>query len=176
MDPAVDLTLRAALVLLFAGAALHKARDLPRFAATLREYRLLPGRLTGATAVLLVAVEVATAVALLTDRGRGLAAAAAVLTLYAGAMAINLARGRRHIDCGCTGPAGRRPISGWLVGRNLAVAGAAVAALAPVATRPRLWIDGVTVVAATATLAACWAASDRLLGLGPELARLREST
>jgi hypothetical protein len=176
MDPAVDLTLRAALVLLFAVAALHKVRDLRHFAATLGEYRLIPRRLSGAAAVLLVATEAATAAALWTHRRLGLAAAAALLGAYAGAMAINLARGRRHIDCGCAGPGARRPISGWLVGRNLALAGAALVALAPVAARPLLWIDGVTVVAATVTLAACWAASDRLLGSAPGLARPRGST
>jgi methylamine utilization protein MauE len=176
MDPAIDLTVRAALALLLVVAALHKLRDPRRFAATLAEYRLLPGRLSGAASVLLVAAELATAAALGADRRLGLAAAAALLGLYAGAIAINLARGRRHIDCGCAGPAARRPISTWLVARNLALAGVALTALAPVAPRPLLWIDGVTVAAATVALAACWAATDRLLALAPGLARLREAT
>lgn len=176
MDPAIDLTLRAALALLLVVAAVHKLRDPRRFAATLAEYRLLPRRLSGAAGVLLVAAELATVAALGADRRLGLAAAAVLLGLYAAAITINLARGRRHIDCGCAGPAARRPISGWLVARNLALAGVALAALAPVAPRPLLWIDGVTVAAAIGALAACWAATDRLLALASGLARLREST
>ena len=38
------------------------------------------------------------------------AAAALLLALYAGAIGVNLARGRRDIDCGCGGPASRQPI------------------------------------------------------------------
>jgi hypothetical protein len=99
-----------------------------------------------------------------------------LLVLYAIAMAINLARGRRHIDCGCAGPAARRSISGRLVARNVILATLALVALVPVVPRQLLWIDGVTIAAATVALAACWAAMDRLLALEPGLARLREST
>jgi Methylamine utilisation protein MauE len=175
MDPVIDLTLRAALGLLFAVAAAHKLRDPRRFAATLAEYRVLPAGLAGAASALLVALELAVVAALVVDRRLGLAGAAALLGLYAGAMATNLARGRRHIDCGCAGPAARRPISGWLVVRNVMLACVALAGLAPIGPRTLLWIDGCTVVAATATLAACWTAADRLLALAPGLAQLRET-
>jgi hypothetical protein len=175
MDPVIDLTLRAALGLLFAVAAAHKLRDPRRFAATLAEYRVLPAGLAGAASALLVALELAVVAALVVDRRLGLAGAAALLGLYAGAMATNLARGRRHIDCGCAGPAARRPISGWLVVRNVMLACVALAGLAPIGPRTLLWIDGCTVVAATAALAACWTAADRLLALAPGLAQLRET-
>src|SRR5262249_43406760 len=99
-----------------------------------------------------------------------------LLGLYAGAIAINLARGRRDIDCGCAGPAARRPISGWLVARNLVLAGIALAGCAPLAPRLLGWIDGFAVVAPTAPLAPCWTASDRLLALAPRIGRLREVT
>jgi Methylamine utilisation protein MauE len=175
MDPALDLTFRAGLALLFASAALHKLRDPRGFMATLADYRLLPARLAAAAGLALMGTELAVVAALVIARRAGLAGTAALLLLYAGAMAINLARGRRHIDCGCTGPAARRAISGRLVTRNVALAGLALAALAPVAQRGLLWIDGVTIAAATVALAACWAAMDRLLALEPGLARLRES-
>jgi Methylamine utilisation protein MauE len=175
MDPVIDLTLRAALGLLFAVAAAHKLRDPRRFAATLAEYRVLPAGLAGAASALLVALELAVVAALVVDRRLGLAGAAALLGLYAGAMATNLARGRRHIDCGCAGPAARRTISGWLVVRNVVLACVALAGLAPIAPRVLLWIDGFTVVAATAAVAACWTAADRLLALAPGLAQLRET-
>ncbi len=175
MDPALDLTLRATLALLFTGAAVHKLRDPRTFAATLAEYRLLPRRLAGGASALLVAAELGVATGLVVARRAGLGGAAALLVLYAGAIAINLARGRADIDCGCAGPATRRPISGWLVGRNLALAGMALVALAPGAQRPLVWIDGLTVLGATLAAAACWAATDRLLAHAPTIAGLRES-
>ena len=41
-----------------------------------------------------------------------------LLALYAGAMAVNLARGRRDLDCGCAGPGVRRPVGEGLLIRN----------------------------------------------------------
>ena len=175
MDPVIDVTLRMALALLFFVAAGHKLQDLGRFGATLAEYRLLPARLVPLAAALVVAVEVAAAGALLVPSARaaGLVSAATLLVVYGAAVAINLARGRRHIDCGCAGPAGRRPISGALVARNAALATLALAGLVPVRPRALLWVDGLTVAGATAALAAFYAALDRMIVFAPGLARLR---
>jgi hypothetical protein len=174
MDPVVDATLRTALALLFGTAAAHKLADRPRFRAILADYRLLPESLVGPAAMLVAAAELVVAVLLIAPRGgAGPIAAAAVLALYGAAIAINLGRGRRHIDCGCAGPAASRPLSGWLVARNAVLAGVALIALLPVRTRPLLWIDGLTIVAATATVAALYAALDRMLADAPLLARVR---
>ena len=175
MDPVIDVTLRTALALLFFVAAGHKLQDLGRFGATLAEYRLLPARLVPLAAALVVAVEVAAAGALLVPgaRAAGLLSAATLLVVYGAAVAINLARGRRHIDCGCAGPAGRRPISGALVARNAALATLALAGLVPVRPRALLWVDALTVAGATAALAAFYAALDRMIVFAPGLARLR---
>src|SRR5438128_7741724 len=176
MDAAVDITLRAALALLFLVAASHKLRDPGRFLATLAEYRLLPAAAVPLAAILVIGVEVVVAMALLVPERRapGPVAAALVLAVYGAAIGINLARGRRHIDCGCAGPALRRPISGWLVARNAALAAAALAGLIPASPRPFSWVDGITVAGATVTLAALYASLDRMLALAPARARLRE--
>jgi hypothetical protein len=175
MDPVIDATVRTTLALLFLVAASHKLRDRTRFRATLAEYQLLPAMFVAPVAALVVGVELAVAGALVTPvlRTPGLVAAAAVLVVYGSAVAVNLARGRRHIDCGCVGPATRQPISGWLVVRNAVLAAGALGGLAPVRPRPLVWVDVFTVVAATAALAALYAALDRLLANGPALARLR---
>jgi hypothetical protein len=175
MDPVIDLTLRAALSLLLLAAASHKARDLARFRATLADYRLLPGGLVSPGAAVVVGVEAAVAAALLAPalRAPGLLAAAALLVVYGAAIGINLARGRRHIDCGCAGPAVRRPISGWLVARNAALAALALAGLVPVRPRALVWMDALTVVGGTALLAAVYASLDRMIADAPALARLR---
>ncbi len=171
MDPLIPLVLRIVLAPLFLVAAWHKLGDLRAFAATLADYRLLPAWATWPGAAAVVAGELGVAAALVAGRPAGFAGAALLLLVYAGAVAINLARGRRHIDCGCTGPAARRPVSGWLVGRNALVAGVALVGLAPVTPRGLVWLDGFTAVAAAATLAACWMAADRLLGPTPALVR-----
>ena len=175
MDQVIDATVRTALALLLLAAAAHKIRDPARFRSTVADYRLLPPPLVTVGAAILVLSEVAIAVALAGARSWGLAGAAALLGLYAAAIAVNLARGRRHLDCGCTGPVLRRPISGWLVLRNLVLIAIALVDLLPVTTRPLVWIDHLTVVAATAAFAACWMATDRLLATAPGLARLQEA-
>jgi hypothetical protein len=169
MDPTVDLTLRAGLALLFAGAAVHKARAPRAFREAVVAYRLLPAALGGAAAAALVAAEAGVAAALLAPgrRAAGLAGAAGLLGLYGAAIAVNLARGRRDLDCGCAGPGARRPISGWLVVRNAVLAATALAALAPVRARALVWVDGLTVVAALATAALLHAALGRLLAEAP---------
>jgi len=176
MDPVFDLIIRAALGVLFVVAAWHKLRDPRRFAATLGEYRLLPARFAPAAAGCVVLAELGAVVALLLWPRGGAAAAAALLAVYASAIAVNLARGRRHIDCGCAGPAARREISAWMVARNAVVAVAALAAaVLPMEARELVWLDACTIVAATALLAACWSATDHLVTLAPGLARVREA-
>ena len=48
--------------------------------------------------------------------------AASLLILFAVAMAINIRRGRRHIDCGCFQSALKQTLSWILVARNAALA------------------------------------------------------
>jgi hypothetical protein len=175
MDPVLDIVLRTALALLFLVAAGHKLRDLGHFRATLADYRLLPATLTRPAAVVVTGAELAVAAALIVPGPRrlGLAGAAGLLVVYAFAVAVNLARGRRDLDCGCAGPAARRAISGWLVARNAVLAVFALAGLVPVHARALLWVDVVTVAGATLVLAALYAALDRMLGHAPALARLK---
>lgn len=106
--------------ILFAGAA-HKLRAPHRFARQLEDYELLQGGLVGITARLLPVAELMTAIALLLPitRSAGALAAAVLLGAYTVAIAINLARGHRDIDCGCSGPGLERPLGGALIVRNL---------------------------------------------------------
>ncbi len=175
MDPAGDLIVRAALALVFASAAVHKLGDVGRFRATVADYRLVPERLVAVSATAVVSAEilVAALLALPWWRAAGAIVAATVLVGYGGAIAINLVRGRRHIDCGCTGPAGRQPIGTGLVIRNGVLAAAALTGLLPLTARPLVWVDALTVVGATGVLAAVWVAAHQLLAQEPAVTRLR---
>lgn len=57
------------------------------------------------------------------------ALAALLLCGFTGAIAISLLRGQRDLSCGCFGATATGRIGWWLVARNLALAGAAFAAM-----------------------------------------------
>ena len=129
------LTLSASLivaVILFAAAS-HKLRAPLRFARQLEDYDLLPPAAIATAARAVPLVEVLIAIALLIPAGRAWGGASAVLllALYTAAIAINLRRGRRDIDCGCSGPGLERPITGALVLRNTVLIALALLAALP---------------------------------------------
>lgn len=165
IDPALHALLRGGLALVLAGAALHKLRDLHAFRVALGDYQLVPWALTGVVAPALVAAELGAAALLLSPAARplGFAAAAGLLAVYSAAIAVNLLRGRRDIDCGCFGPALHVGLGGGLLARNAVLLAAAAAGLAPVSTRPLEALDAATVAGALAFLALAHAAAARLL-------------
>ena len=165
IDPVWSLALRAALALLLASAAVAKLRDLRGFTAALAGYRLLPAALAGPVAAGFVAAELALALGLWLPPLRVLSALgiALLLSLYGVAIAINLARGRRDIDCGCGGPLARQTLSEGLVLRNLLLAGLALATALPVAPRSLGWLDLWTLVASVTAAAVLYAATNVLL-------------
>lgn len=173
LDPALQWTLRVALACLLLAAGLHKLRRGAAFRAALADYRLLPARLTAPAAHGLAALELGTGLALLAAplAGGAAALAAALFALYGAAVALNLARGRRHIDCGC-GPA-PRPLGASLVARNALLVLAAGLAALPAAARPLVWIDALTVGAGALVLALLYTALDGALAHAPRLAALR---
>lgn len=176
MDPVIAVILRGALALLFVAAATHKLRDRDAFRVTLGAYALLPESALALVARVLPLVEIAIAVLLVTPRlgGAGAVLAASLLALYAGAMAINLARGRRDLDCGCMGAHAASKVGAPLIVRNAVLIVASLACLVPIAARPVGWLDAFTVVLGIAASAALYAAVERLLATAPGLAALRD--
>ena len=171
LDPALHITLRAALALLFVWAACHKLRDREAFRTTLANYALVPQRWLRSVSMLLIGLELSVAAGLCIPAVTAAAAyaAAGLLAFYTGAIGINLIRGRRNIDCGCAGPLRRQPISAALVLRNAVLAGAALACALPVSSRALTWVDGFTLVASATTLVLLYAAVDGLLVTAPQI-------
>jgi hypothetical protein len=179
MDPASGLLASSAFALLFAHAAWHKWRAPADFAATLAAYRLLPPPLAAAGGYLVPLAESAIAIALCAPGARRDAAlaGATLLVVYACAVGINLRRGRRDLDCGCTGPADRRPIAAWMVWRNLLLAALLLATATPWNVRPLGPIDALTILAGLVAAVVVYAAVDRLLGqVMPRTAALRRGS
>lgn len=111
--------------LVFVLAAAGKLRHREVFPGVVANYRLLPTIAVAPVALLLPWIELATGIALLVGERRIAPVLATILlSLFAAAMAINIGRGRGHIDCGCGGDTLRQPLRPALVIRNLLLAAA----------------------------------------------------
>ena len=174
IDPVILLVLRLALALIFATALAHKLKAPRAFAAVVAEYRLAPEAFVIAVSGALLLLEMLVVVALVVPAlGRfGAWAAAASLTLYAGAITINLARGRREIDCGCSGPALRQQLSEWLVLRNALLAVLAVLAAQPATPRVLSGWDASTIAFGVVALLLLHSTVNHLIANQPKLKAL----
>ena len=160
---------RGLIGVVFAIACLHKLRAPREFLETVRGYALVPRPLAAWVAAPLLVCELAVAAGALVPsvQSQSTALAIVLLVIYAASMSFNLARGRRYIDCGCSGPAARQPLSGWLVLRNVALAAAALATFQATGTRTLGPLDAFTVVAGIAVLYALYAAANLLVAYSP---------
>ncbi len=171
-DPAVRLSLAWGLATVFAIGLWHKVQAPAAFLATLRQYRVLPAPLHAPAAILVVLMEAILVLALLVAAQRTIVgwAAVAVLGLYSVAIAINLVRGRRDIDCGCSGPALRQTLSGALLWRNGALMGLAGALCLEGQARELYWLDVCVALAFAASVLLLYTASNQLIANAPRLA------
>jgi uncharacterized membrane protein len=128
-----------------------------------------------ALAWIVPALELAGALGLMVGATRGPAAGLllSLLAVFTGAIALNLARGRRDLDCGCFGPLLRQQLSGWLLVRNGVLALAVVVALVRSDARPLAPLDYATIASAAAALVLLYGAANYLLATGPTIAALR---
>jgi len=120
-----------ALSWLMAASGAAKLRRPEDHARAFDAYALLPAG-AGRWLVPVLGVAECLVAAAIWPRGTREAAAAlmlALLALYSAAIAVNLLRGRRDIECGC-GAATHVPLSGWLLARNAALMATALAVCA----------------------------------------------
>lgn len=146
VDPSVALAGRLLGALVFAAAVGGKIRHRHELAGVVANYHLLPERLAAGAAWTIVGLESLAALSLATGMwlAAGAALAIALLAGFALAMGINLARGRREIDCGCFQSGLRQRLSPALLARNLVLALFLTPLLtAAAATASALqWVDG----------------------------------
>lgn len=177
LDPVVGALLLGAFALLFGSASVHKWHDLRRFDEVFAAYGLLP-RVLRPMARAVPVLESATALGLLMPATHRPAALGAMLLLlgYAAAMALNLARGRRDIACGCGGPDERRPIAPFMVGRNCVLAALLGMTLLPWRSRVLQATDWATVAFGIAAATIVYLCADRLTQLVRQSRALRGLT
>ena len=167
IDPLFSSAIAVGLALLLLSAAWHKVTAHAAFVAALGNYRLLPPGLVKPVAMTLPAIETALALGWLAGPRREIAVATAALLLgYASAMAVNLLRGRRQIDCGCSlggAAGGEQPLSWWLPARNLVLAALAGIASLPGSGRALGFPDAPTLAAATLAAVLLYAGASQLI-------------
>lgn len=106
---------------MFLSAGMSKLRHQTYSQQALEAYQLVPKSLTGFLNRSLASMELLLVPALILPLSQSMAVyvAALLLLVYAMAIAINLLRGRKRLDCGCNGPDSKQSISWWMVLRNL---------------------------------------------------------
>ena len=173
------LTLGSALMLagVFLAACVHKWRNLRQFATTLGAYGLVPGLLVRPAALGLPLMEFMVALGLLVPPARFSAAmaTAVLLGIYTLAIGINLARGRRSIDCGCGDPGQNQTLTGWLLLRNGVLFCFAMLAATQVVNRTTGWLDWLVALLAAAAMLLLYSACNQLLSNRDQLVNLRRS-
>ena len=172
-DPVAVGAYAGALALILFAAAWHKLSEPDVFVGVLQEYELLPQATVVLAGRALPCLEAVLGVGVLlpVTRSIGLIAVACLLALYAAAMAINLWRGKRNIDCGCGGEG--QPLSWALVVRNAVLAGIAVGVSGPAGERDFEWLDGVTLVSGVLAFYVLYLLVDELLRQATRLRALR---
>jgi uncharacterized membrane protein YphA (DoxX/SURF4 family) len=177
LDPLYWHVIRWLVATIFAVACLHKLSSVSAFENVVKDYAVMPPVLAPLASRLVIVCEVAVVAGLLSGLWMPITATLAMVLLaaYGAGMAINLARGRRDIDCGCFGPANdsgnRHSLSGWLLLRNASLIALTALLLLPVAERALTWLDLSTIVAAAAAGFAAWSAADQLIANAPRLQR-----
>lgn len=163
IDPLITLIISTSLALLFFMAARHKMSAPHRFEAQLEAYDLLPASLVSPTARVLPIVEMAIVFLILIPATRPFAAfvASLLLTAYALAMAINLVRGRKDIDCGCGGQP--QVLSAWLLLRNVVLVAGSCLLLVPNNGHAIAWSDIPFLFLMTAVLAMVYLLVEQLV-------------
>jgi len=171
LDPAIRDLCAFALALIFGASGAMKMRNLEMFESSLANYRLAPTRMEKPLAYVFPILECAGAMGLLISSTRTGAASMllALLATFTGAIAINLIRGRRNIDCGCFGPLLRQELSGWLLLRNFFLMFVAAAVTLPKGSRALESLDLATIILGATTMVILYASANVAIANLPKM-------
>jgi uncharacterized membrane protein len=178
--PMILAFLQAILALVFLTGAWSKLRARATFEGVVYNYRLLPESAVLPVSYLLPLAELAVGLGLVYAPTRPSAAIGALLLLamFTVAIAINLARGRREIDCGCFSAVLKQRLSGGLIVRNVVLMGVA-AWLAWSGPRSLAgaagWLDWLVGLAAAAAAALIYTSATLLAAQGTSARNPRQA-
>jgi len=159
---------------LFVTGGWQKLTDTRYFHDIITEYRILPASWSRPVARILPVVEIGAGLALLIPALQlpALFSVALLLTGYTFAMGLNIARGRRDLDCGCAGPGQEQTISGWLLGRNAVLIALAGLASSVVAQHSLGWQGWALALLGSAVLALLYHTFNQLIANNNLLRRI----
>ena len=185
LDPLITLVVSLGFSILFFSSGWHKVRAFAQFKLILADYQLLPGILVTPAAIIVVVGEFILAalwisVALTPTYAVPCSlASAGLLAGYAVAVAINLARGRVHISCGCGVPGASdsdQPLSTGILFRNGALVLFALVPAIPAMERSLYWFDYMAIIATLFTASVLYATTSQLLSHSAAMAAWRQNT
>ena len=171
IDSIFVTTSTAFIGLFFVMSGFHKAINYVVFLEVLSDYRLLHNRVLGVVAIALTLAEMTIGTVLLLPSTVLSAvifhsvanAAALLLALYSLAMAINLFRGRVHIDCGCSFQQRKITLSNWHLLRNTLLIGLALVIRLPVTDRILILPDFIAMLAALVAFGLIYLCTETML-------------
>lgn len=166
MDPVFHIAVMLFLAWIMVTAGLHKIRRPLYFGFVIDDYRLLPVSAGRVIAIPLGVAEVTSGIALCVPATQswGAALAALLFSVYFLAIAINLLRNRRDIDCGCHGPFQQQPLSGWLLLRNGVLIVLILLVSTGASSRALGWLDWWVVLGVLVSIALLYVIFETLLG------------
>ncbi len=163
LDPVILYSIVGGFALLFALSALEKYQDMAAFRLKLENYQVLPAALAPVVTNLVFMIEIVATTLLLTPAYLyGVTLSAILLLAYTSGIAINLARGRTHIDCGCLGSQGEG-ISGYHLLRNGTLIILLLVCFTPLIERQLVWLDYSTIVLFLGASAASYATANLMI-------------
>ena len=163
LDPVIVYSLVGGFALLFALSALEKYQDMAAFQLKLENYQVIPAALASGMTNLVFMIEIVATTLLLTPAYLyGVALSATLMLAYTAGIAINLARGRTHIDCGCLGSQGEG-ISGYHLLRNGTLIILQLVCFIPMIERQLVWLDYSTIVLFLGASAASYATANLMI-------------
>ena len=161
---------------LFVVSALQKLTDAGYFQQVITDYQVLPAALSPLLARVLPLVELGAGIALLIplSRSAALGTVTLLLAIYSAAIALNILRGRRDIDCGCAGPGQEQSLSGWLLGRNALLIIMALSAMTATGQFLLPWSGWILALCGTALTALLYHAFNQLVANNNLLKRIKQ--
>lgn len=158
----------ACLALLMGVSGLSKVRNFRAFQGVVKQYELMPTGVVPLASAAVVAAELCVPVLSFVSLSSALFLAAFLLGGYASGIAINLLRGRTHIDCGCSLNAKTDQRIHWgMVGRNTVLVLGALAGVwaMPISAMALTghWLETVSIAASVGVLALLYTAFEHAL-------------
>lgn len=177
IDPVIQISCVLILATVFLNAAYLKLNHQPWFKRQLISYALFPEMMIPIVAIIIPLVEMVIALLLLLpwSAAWGAIAVSIMMLIYISAIAISIIRGKRDIDCGCSGPSRMQPLRWSLISKNIFLITLAGFVTQTVTTRPLTYIDIYTSLITAIAVVFLYATADTLLANAAALNQSKES-